>query len=104
MLQTALTSLVQFQVSASQAHQLQQLGLITSQVQLAIAIQGSETVASLRKRLKDLEEDLAHSGKLVDVAALLGLSIQPDAVLLVEESGGMVLVDGSIREIESGSN
>ncbi len=103
-LQKGLSSLVTLQVSASQSHQLQQLGLVSSQVQLALAIKGSETVATLRKRLKELEEETLFSDRLGDVAAALGMSSHPDALLLVEESGGIVLVDQAIQSVKAHTN
>jgi len=98
-MQNGMLSVAKLPITPMLTQYLTTLGLVSTHVELALSIQGAETVANLKKKLKTLEEHATISDRLSELSQMIGLKEAQDGFIFVEENGGVVLVESAIEEI-----
>ena len=97
LIRQGLDVLSQIQVNADISHLLNQMGLVSSQISLAIAIQGSDTVRKLRKRFLELEDELSESEQFAELCQALGIEEPSDGLLLIKTTGGLSFIASGLE-------
>jgi hypothetical protein len=86
-------------INPAQANVLQTLGIPAHTASLAMAIHGGETVKGLKKKFKDIHQEVVDENVFSEVAQLFSTPQPSDAYVFSDQKGGIFLIRSSLQEI-----
>lgn len=90
----------QLQVNADTTHLLNQMGLVSSQISLAIAVKGADTLRTLRKKFNDLDDTVSELEKFAELCQALGIEEPSEGLILVTTTGGLAVIEAGITSVQ----
>lgn len=90
----------QLQVNADTTHLLNQMGLMSSQISLAIAVKGADTLRTLRKKFNDLDDTVSELEKFAELCQALGIEEPSEGLILVTTTGGLAVIEAGITSVQ----